>query len=70
MKVEQTIGPLLGTALMTAFDVGCQGGIPDARDGYSMLSMAQSLRGRLPITDAEARLRRVPNLPDPPDDRG
>jgi ketol-acid reductoisomerase len=144
--VEQTIGPLLGTALMTAFDVGCEGGIPaealvmemymssemeavfegfrtagflrssedhgptaifggltraveidrvdmaarfrrvlediksgafaerfqsDARDGYSMLSMAQSLlRGRLPITDAEARLRRAANLPDPPDDRG
>jgi ketol-acid reductoisomerase len=43
----------------------------DARDGYSMLSMAQSLlRGRLPITDAEARLRRAANLPDPPDDRG
>jgi len=24
----------------------------------------------LPITDAEARLRRAANLPDPPDDRG
>ena len=36
-----------------------------------MLSMAQSLlRGRLPITVAEARLRRAANLPDPPDDRG
>jgi ketol-acid reductoisomerase len=137
--VEQTIGPLLGMALMTAFDVGCEGGIPaealvmemymssemeavfegfrtagflrssedhgataifgidrvdmaarfrrilediksgafaqrfqsDARDGYSMLSTAQSLlRGRLPITDAEGRLRRAANLPDPPDDRG
>jgi ketol-acid reductoisomerase len=135
--VEQTIGPLLGTALMTAFDVGCEGGIPaealvmamymssemeavfegfrtagptaifggltraieidradmaarfhrilediksgafaarfqsDARDGYSMLSAAHSLlRGRLPISDAEARLRRAANLPDPPADRG
>jgi len=36
-----------------------------------MLSMAQSLlRGRLPITDAEARLRRAADLPDPPADRG
>jgi ketol-acid reductoisomerase len=26
--VEQTIGPQHGTALMTAFDVGCEGGIP------------------------------------------
>src|SRR4029453_15377860 len=26
--VEQTIGPLLGMGLMTAFDVGCEGGIP------------------------------------------
>ncbi|HKC46230.1 MAG TPA: NAD(P)-binding domain-containing protein [Gemmatimonadales bacterium] len=144
--VEQTLGPLLGTALMTAFDVGCEGGIPaealvmemymssemeavfegfrtagflrssedhgptaifggltraieidrvdmaarfhrilediksgafaerfqsDARDGSSMLSVAQSiLRGRLPITDAEARLRRAAHLPDPPADRG
>jgi ketol-acid reductoisomerase len=28
LLVEQTIGPLLGTALMTAFAVGCEGGIP------------------------------------------
>jgi len=144
--VEQTIGPLLGMALITAFEVGREGGIPpeamvmemymsgememvfegfrtagflrssedhgptaifggftraveidredmaarfrrvlediksgafaqrfqvEARDGYSMLSAAQSLLGgSSPITDAEARLRRAANLPDPPADRG
>src|SRR5215470_16067643 len=143
--IEQTIGPLLGTALMTAFDVGCEGGIPpeamvmemymsgemetvfegfrtagffrssgdhgptalfggftrameidredmaarfrsilediksggfarrfqaEARDGYSMISAAQSLlRGSSPMTDAEARLRREANLPDSPADQ-
>jgi hypothetical protein len=42
----------------------------EARNGYSMLSMAQSiLRGDSPITDAEARLRRAADLSDPPTDR-
>ena len=144
--VEQTIGPLLGMALITAFEVGREGGIPpeamamemymsdemetvfegfrtagfllssadhgltaifggsralprstarewaarfrrvlediksgtfaqrfqaEARDGYSMLSAAQSLLGgSSSITEAEARLRRAANLPDPPADRG
>jgi len=144
--VEQTVGPLLGTALMTAFEVGREGGLPpeamvmemymsgemetvfegfrtagffrssgdhgptalfggftrameidredmaarfrgilediksgafaqrfqaEARDGYSMISAAQSLlRGRSAMTDAEARLRRAANLPDSPGDRG
>ena len=144
--VEQTIGPLLGTALMIAFEVGREGGIPpealvmemymsgemetvfegfrtagffrssedhgptalfggltraieidredmaarfrrvlediksgafadrfqaEARCGYSILSMAQSLmRAHATITDAEARLRAAANLPDPPADRG
>jgi ketol-acid reductoisomerase len=144
--VEQTIGPLLGTALMVAFEVGREAGIPaealvmemymsgemetvfegfrtagflrssedhgptavfggltqaleigreemaqrfrrvledikngrfaerfqaEARGGYLTLSMARSfLRGRSPITDAEAQLRRAANLPDPPADRG
>src|SRR5215510_2350099 len=144
--VEQTVGPLLGTALMTAFEVGREGGLPpeamvmemymsgemetvfegfrtagffrssedhgptalfggltraieidredmaarfrrvlediksgafaerfqaEARCGYSMLSMAQSLmRAHATITDAEARLRAAANLPDPPADRG
>jgi len=143
--VEQTIGPLLGTALMVAFEIGREGGIPaealvmemymsgemesvfesfrtagllrasedhgptaifggltraieidreeiaarfrrvledikngsfaerfqaEARNGYSMLSMAQSiLRGDSPITDAEARLRRAADLSEPPTDR-
>jgi ketol-acid reductoisomerase len=143
--VEQTIGPLLGTAVMVAFEVGREAGIPaealvmemymsgemetvfegfrtagflrssedhgptalfggltraieidreemaarfrrvlediksgafaerfqaEARDGYSVLSMAQSLlRGRSFITDAEAQLRRASNLPDPAADR-
>ena len=143
--VEQTIGPLLGMALITAFEVGREGGIPaealvmemymsgemetvfegfrtvgflrssedhgptaifggftraveidredmaarfrrvlediasgafaqrfqaEARDGYSMLSAAQSfLGGTSAITDAEARLRRAANLPDPPAER-
>jgi ketol-acid reductoisomerase len=143
--VEQTIGPLLGTALMIAFEIGRDGGIPaealvmemymsgemesvfesfrtagflrasedhgptaifggltraieidreemaarfrrvlediksgsfaerfqaEARNGYSMLSMAQSiLRGDSPITAAEARLRRAAALSDPPTDR-
>ncbi len=144
--VEQTVGPLLGTALMTAFEIGREGGIPpeavvmemymsgemetvfegfrtagffrssedhgptaifgglirameidredmaarfrrvlediksgafaqrfqaEARDGYSMLSAAQSLlRGSSAMTDAEARLRRAANLPDLSTDRG
>ena len=75
--VEQTIGPLLGTALMTAFDVGCEGGIPAEALVMEMYMSSEMeavfdgfLRGRLPITDAEARLRRAANLPDPPDDRG
>src|SRR4029450_2815980 len=43
----------------------------EARNGYSMLSMAQSiLRGDSPITDAEARLRRAADLSEPPPDRG
>ena len=143
--MEQTTGPLLGTALIIAFEVGREGGIPaealvmemymsgemetvfegfrtsgflrasgdhgptaifggltraieidrediaarfrrvledirsgafaerfqaEARNGYSMLSMAQSiLRGGSHITDAEARLRRAADLPDPPADR-
>jgi len=42
----------------------------EARDGYPLLSMAQSLlRGSSLITDAEARLRRAAGLPDPPADR-
>jgi ketol-acid reductoisomerase len=144
--VEQTIGPLLGTALIIAFEVGREGGIPpealvmemymsgemetvfegfrtagflrasedhgptaifggltraieidreelaarfrrvlddiksgafaerfqaEARSGYEMLNMAQSiLRGNSPITDAESRLRRAADLSDPPTDRG
>ena len=143
--VEQTIGPLLGSAVIMAFEIGREGGIPpealvmemymsgemetvfegfrtagflrssedhgptaifggitraieidredmaarfrrvleditsgafarrfqaEAQDGYSMLNMAQSLiRGNAPITDAETRLRRAANLPDPPDSR-
>jgi len=143
--VEQTIGPLLGSALIMAFEIGREGGIPpealvmemymsgemetvfegfrtsgflrssedhgptamfggitraieidreemaerfrrvlddiksgafarrfqaEAQNGYSMLSMAQSLvRGNAPITDAETELRRAVNLPDPPDAR-
>src|SRR5215471_451071 len=144
--VEQTVGPLLGTALMTAFEVGREGGLPpeamvmemymsgemetvfegfrtagffrssgdhgptalfggftraleidredmaarfrdilediksgafaqrfqaEARDGYSMISAAQSvLRGSSAMTDAEAWLRRAANLPDSPADQG
>jgi ketol-acid reductoisomerase len=140
--VEQTIGPLLGTAMIIAFEIGREGGIPpealvmemymsgemetvfegfrtagflrssedhgptaifggitraieidrediaarfrrvlgditsgafaqrfqaEARDGHAMLNMAQSLlRGNSAITDAETRLRRAANLPDPP----
>jgi len=140
--VEQTIGPLLGTAMIIAFEVGRAGGIPpealamemymsgemetvfegfrtagflrssedhgptalfggitraieidreeianrfrsvleditsgafakrfqaEARDGYSMLNMAQALvRGNSSMRDAEARLRRAARLPDPP----
>jgi ketol-acid reductoisomerase len=144
--VEQTIGPLLGTAMIIAFEVGREGGIPpealamemymsgemetvfegfrtagffrssedhgptaifggltraieidrediaarfrrilediksgafaqrfqaEAQTGYSVLNMAQSLlRGNSSITDAEIRLRRAADLPDPPADRG
>ena len=144
--VEQTIGPLLGTAMIIAFEVGREGGIPpealamemymsgemetvfegfrtagffrssedhgptaifggltraieidrediaarfrrilediksgafaqrfqaEAQTGYSVLNMAQSLlRGNSSITDAETRLRRAADLPDPPADRG
>jgi ketol-acid reductoisomerase len=144
--VEQTIGPLLGTAMIIAFEVGREAGIPpealamemymsgemetvfegfrtagffrssedhgptaifggltraieidrediaarfrrvlediksgafaqrfqaEAQTGYSVLNMAQSLlRGNSSITDAENRLRRAADLPDPPADRG
>jgi len=144
--VEQTIGPLLGTAVMIAFEIGREGGIPpeamvmemymsgemetvfegfrtsgffrssedhgptalfggltraieldreelaarfrrvlediqsgafaqrfqaEARDGYAMLSVAQSLvRGSSSLTDAEARLRRAARLPEPPGGQG
>ena len=43
----------------------------EAQTGYSVLNMAQSLlRGNSSITDAETRLRRAADLPDPPADRG
>jgi hypothetical protein len=43
----------------------------EARSGYEMLNMAQSiLRGNSPITEAESRLRRAADLSGPPTDRG
>lgn len=43
----------------------------EARDGYAMLSVAQSLvRGSSSLTDAEARLRRAARLPEPPGGQG
>jgi ketol-acid reductoisomerase len=43
----------------------------EAQTGYLVLNMAQGLlRGNSSITDAEARLRRAADLPDPPADQG